>query len=72
MSAQVWLMGYSHPRGFGRAFNYRTDNLPPSETDIESMEIRIAAGNGLGQVTIISVSRLADSDGMPESKSEGL
>lgn len=58
--AQIYLIGYSHPRGFGRTFNYRYDNKPPSIADIESIESKLAVN--VGSATIISVTRLADGE----------
>lgn len=59
---QVYLMGYPHTRGHGRFFNYRQDGLPPTFQDIESMEKKIEASNGIDGVNITSCNRIADSD----------
>lgn len=59
---QVYLIAYSHSRGTGRTFNYRTDEQPPSVDDIESVEKKISEGNGCSGVCVTGVYRLADSE----------
>ncbi len=60
MTKQDWLISYSHPNGFGRFVNPRTDGKAPSFTDIESMEKKVAEANGFknGSVCVIAISKL--------------
>lgn len=57
---QTYLVGYSHPRGAGRSFE--TFNGPPTLEDIEALENRIEARNGISSVSITSISRIGSSD----------
>lgn len=63
---RVYLISYSFSgssgSGFGRFFNHRNDGREPSVDDIESMERKIASQNGFKSISVISVSRLADSE----------
>ncbi|KGA31142.1 hypothetical protein KS43_19575 [Pectobacterium odoriferum] len=61
MKVQVWLVAYSHRGGMGRFFNRRTDGLPPSIKDIESMEKKLSDNRDIDPI-IISVSQIADDD----------
>lgn len=62
ITVQVWLCSYQHPHGWGRFFNHRVDGLAPSVDNIEAMERKISVSIGASNTTIMSVSRLADTE----------
>lgn len=56
----TYLVGYSHPRGAGRSFE--TFDGTPKPEDIEALENRIEARNGISSVSITSISRIGNSN----------